>query len=999
MKRDHYRTAAGRLAIVETNPPPAILRSAAIAVPEQPPDITSKAYGVLSSNADNHRKAVAALVVGKTAEAERLLRAIPEPERDASYWNDLAVVLAAKGSSSNDETLIEALAAADRALGGGDSAQLPARFNRAMIVDRLGLSALARSAYEAYLRDDSSTEWASEARHRLGTLESARSEATQWERGIPALLRAGAAGDLSRIATAATTYPDYARRWAETEFLGDWADATSRGDAANAVTLLTVSRVIGDTVRRTKGEGLLAGAVTAIDRASGDPAKVRALVAAHQMYQEASRLNASRQTQAAAAKFEKARSLFDIGSSPMALMARFFSASAAVDVGEHARAITMLDALAADAPADFHFLHAQMARLRATILSFEGLFEAALSSQRDAQRELMAIGEVADAVEMTGRMAAALTNLGRPNEAWPIVRSSLAAAGEQGDSRVVQSVLHAAAFVALSERRWELAHALLNLEIDGGGADTRLAEASIWRVLAAERAGLTKVVALELERARSAAASVADPNFREGAENEVRLTDALLTGNQWPERGRALLIEYLAVAQRRGRRTRIPEVLVARAALSKRMERFDESERDLRMAVQMIEERRHRVERDFLRDTFLGKSNDAYVALADLLDSRGNSDAAIDAADLPRARILLDRDHATDPVKPLRARDIATLLPARTALLAFGFFADRTVAYVITAEGLERIASAVPARDIEASIERFNEAIKAGDNVRAKTEGRWLYSVLIAPARNTNAVYDHLVIVDDPLFANLPFASLVQPGGRFLIEDATITVTPSIRAFTSAPPGRQGGHKQSVLSVGNPLVDSSRYPDLPPLHAAEREAREVSSLYDDATLLVSDRATKGSIVAALQNVDVAHLGTHAVSDAADPEKSCLLLAPADKDDGRLTMSEIASMDLGRLDTVVAAGCRTATPGHAYGYVRSLSSAFLAAGARNVVASLWDVEDDAGREFSVTFHRALRSGADPADALRNVQVQMMRSPDRRYNTLAAWSAMQLYGVGR
>ena len=611
----------------------------------------------------------------------------------------------------------------------------------------------------------------------------------------------------------------------------------------------------------------------------------------------------------------------------------------------------------------------------------------------------MAIGEIADAVEMTGKMAAALTNLGRPNEAWPIVRSSLAAAGDQGDSRVVQSVLHAAAFVALSERRWELAHALLNLEIDGGGADTRLAEASIWRVLAAERAGLTKVVSLELERARSAAASVVDPNFREGAENEVRLTDALLTGKQWPERARALITEYLAVTKRRGRRTRIPEVLVARAALSKRMEHLDESERDLRMAVRMIEERRHRVERDVLRDTFLGKSNDAYAALAELLDSRGDSDAALDAADLPRARILLDRDHTTDPAKPLRARDIATLLPPRTALFTFGFFTDRTVAYVITAEGLERIASAVPATDIEASIERFHEAIKAGDNTRAKTQGRWLYSVLIAPARNTTSRDDHLVIIDDPLFANLPFASLVQPGGRFLIEDATITVTPSIRAFTSALPGRQRGREKSILSVGNPLIDSTRYPDLPPLRAAEREAREVSSLYDDVTVLVSAHATKGSIIAALPNVDVAHLGTHAVSDAADPEKSCLLLAPADKNDGRLTMSEIATMDLRRLDTLVAVGCRTATPGHAYGYVRSLSSAFLAAGARNVVASLWDVEDDAGREFSVTFHRALRSGAYPSDALRNVQVQMMRSPDRRFNTLAAWSAMQLYGIGR
>ena len=102
------------------------------------------------------------------------------------------------------------------------------------------------------------------------------------------------------------------------------------------------------------------------------------------------------------------------------------------------------------------------------------------------------------------------------------------------------------------------------------------------------------------------------------------------------------------------------------------------------------------------------------------------------------------------------------------------------------------------------------------------------------------------------------------------------------------------------------------------------------------------------------------ISAHAVSDAVDPENSRLLLAPLDGKDDALTMAEIAAMNLRRLDTVVVAGCRTATPGHAYGYVRSLSSAFLAAGAKHIIASLWDVEDNAGREFSVAFHRALRS---------------------------------------
>ncbi|HEX6086387.1 MAG TPA: CHAT domain-containing protein, partial [Thermoanaerobaculia bacterium] len=869
---------------------------------------------------------------------------------------------------------------------------------RAMIIDRLGLDALARSAYDAYLRADATSAWSSEARERVASLEALRSRATLWECLRLTLFRAAAAGDLGHVATTARNYPEYARRWAESECLAEWAHAMSRGDHVGAAAHLTVSRVIGETLKLTKGETLLAASVAAIDQASNNPAKLAVLVTAHQLYFDASRLNGLRQTVAASGKFKKAQSLFEQGASPMALMARYFSASAAVDIGDHTRALAMLDALTAEMSPDFYGLHAQMNRLRATILSFNGRFEAALSSQRAAHRAFLAIGEVPSAVEMTGRMATTLMSLGRSHEAWPMIRSALTAAGKHGDVRMIQSVLHAAAFIALNERRWELARALLNLELEGGGVDTRLAEAAIWRALAAERAGLTGAIATELARARDAAASIADPNFREGAENEVRLTEALLTGNRSPHRTRTLLTEYLSVAEKRGRRRRVPEVLVLRAAASRQLEYLDEAENDLRLAVQMIEKRRERIEHDILRDAFLGKSSDAYTALAELLDSRGEYAAALSAADQPRARILLDRKRASTSSEYIPALRIADRLPPRTALIAFGFFTERTVRYVITRRGLERIATANPSREIERSIEQFFNAIGTGDNARATREGRWLHSALIAPAHAAIAGYNHLIIVDDPLFSRLPFAALVQPNDRFLVEDVIITITPSIQALETSSPRRQHDPRaQNLLSVGNPSINSARDSTLPSLAAAEREAKEVAALYDHVTLLVSHDATKGRIIEALRRVDIAHLATHAVSDPFNPESSRLLVASAEIRDDSLTTAEIAAMDLHGLDTVVIAGCQTAIPSHGYGYVRSISSAFLAAVATHVIASLWDIEDSVGREFSVALHRALRGGVDTSKAVRIVQLQMLRSPNPRLKALAAWSAMQLYSV--
>jgi hypothetical protein len=137
LSNDHHRAVLGRLAIVDIETPPAVMRSATTAATENRPEVAAKAYALLASETDNHRKAIAYLVLGKTAEAEHALLDVPQGDRDAAYWNDLSVVLTARVAAGNDETLIEALAAADRAFEGDASTDLPARFNRAMIDLRL----------------------------------------------------------------------------------------------------------------------------------------------------------------------------------------------------------------------------------------------------------------------------------------------------------------------------------------------------------------------------------------------------------------------------------------------------------------------------------------------------------------------------------------------------------------------------------------------------------------------------------------------------------------------------------------------------------------------------------------------------------------------------------------------------------------------------------------------------------------------------------------------
>lgn len=77
-------------------------------------------------------------------------------------------------------------------------------------------------------------------------------------------------------------------------------------------------------------------------------------------------------------------------------------------------------------------------------------------------------------------------------------------------------------------------------------------------------------------------------------------------------------------------------------------------------------------------------------------------------------------------------------------------------------------------------------------------------------------------------------------------------------------------------------------------------------------------------------------------------------------------------------------------------MRSLSSAFLVAGSRAVIGTLWDVDDEAASMAGRDLHRRLRSGARPSAALREMQLEMLASHDPTATKPAAWAAFQMYG---
>jgi len=83
------------------------------------------------------------------------------------------------------------------------------------------------------------------------------------------------------------------------------------------------------------------------------------------------------------------------------------------------------------------------------------------------------------------------------------------------------------------------------------------------------------------------------------------------------------------------------------------------------------------------------------------------------------------------------------------------------------------------------------------------------------------------------------------------------------------------------------------------------------------------------------------------------------------------------MDLHGTDLVVLSACETAAGDVRVGEgVYGLRRAFVLAGAKNLVMSLWPVGDRTTREQMEAFYRAYGEGKSPAEALRQAQLQTL-----------------------
>jgi CHAT domain-containing protein/tetratricopeptide (TPR) repeat protein len=319
-----------------------------------------------------------------------------------------------------------------------------------------------------------------------------------------------------------------------------------------------------------------------------------------------------------------------------------------------------------------------------------------------------------------------------------------------------------------------------------------------------------------------------------------------------------------------------------------------------------------------------------------------------------------------------------------------------------------------------------------------QTHARELAALLLGPVDLGQA--KRLLIVPDGSLQYLPFAALPLPGSgpnqQFLLDHFEIDVLPSASVLGTlrrgmarrTPPTatmavfgdpvfeqndprvspnrmREGGPVQErPHSLSRAIRDTGGAQYIPRLPASRDEAKAIAAMFrsghpSDVYIALDFNASRDYVVkGGLADFRLIHFATHGVVDAHRPEMSGLILSLIDergrKQDGYLRIGDIYKLSLAA-DLITLSSCDSALGKDmdSEGII-GLPRAFLYAGAKGVIASLWKVDDEATARMMSALYARIKNGESPGSALRRAQLELAH--DERWSKPYYWAAFVLQG---
>ena len=442
-----------------------------------------------------------------------------------------------------------------------------------------------------------------------------------------------------------------------------------------------------------------------------------------------------------------------------------------------------------------------------------------------------------------------------------------------------------------------------------------------------------------------------------------------------------------------------------------RLDRLPEAEAQLRAAISIWESlRAGLVDRDkiSLQDRIKG----TYDLLQKVLIEQNKFQAALEIAERGRARVLAELLASKIPTinsatsqKIRQAPNLSKIQQIARAqkatLVEYSTIGDRILIWVIKPTGKITFhqTKLPPKTTLKDLVDTTRDGIGANRGARSKDDTpnptggdlKQLHQLLIAPIVKdlpTKPEERVIILPQNELFL-VPFAALQDAQDRYLIQQHTITIAPSIQVLALSEAKSNRLSKVAPLVVGNPIMPSFD-PPLRPLPGSEGEAKGIGTILQVAPL-IGAQADKQKVIALMKTAPIIHLATHGLLDTIKGDIPGAIALT----NGFLTSGEIFDMQLSA-NLVVLSACDTGRGDLTGEGVVGISRSFSVAGVPSVIVSLWEVNDEATKALMEEFYRNLQLKKLPkAQALRQAMLTTMVD----YPNPNFWSAFMLVGEGR
>ena len=370
----------------------------------------------------------------------------------------------------------------------------------------------------------------------------------------------------------------------------------------------------------------------------------------------------------------------------------------------------------------------------------------------------------------------------------------------------------------------------------------------------------------------------------------------------------------------------------------------------------------------------------------------------------PEISILKARSH-----EPITIGQVQKTIGSSAAILEYVLTDPKSYCLVISNSGAH-IVPLAPKQVIDGLVASYLKSVKA--KTPANAEARRLYDVLLAPLAAAGQKENFIIVRDASLFL-IPFDALIDKSGHLVAETHTVIYEPSATSFyLLRSQTRPNTSDRGLLAVGGVSYNPAQLKEagvtrgyapgsLTELPASKDEviAAEAAVHSPGDVVLIGPRATEAAFKSAANaQFDIIHLAVHGYASTTERDRSALVLLsdPGAGEDGFLQASEIVQLHL-NAELVVLSACDTAVgPLEGEEGISTLSRAFLLAGARTVVSTLWAIDDTFSLFLMKRFYQHIGAHEPPSIALAAAKRDMLR----KYGAAAVpyyWAAYTVEGA--